>query len=127
MKHTVSKGRSGVLASSDHRISGYHVVMFSETESCPYIFTSKWISHEDSCAAVNHDCITCKYCMANINYWGAVDDYMKTELPTTSRHSSPYKLNQPGVNEKKTNTQIARKSGQSKIPATTIKSLETRS
>src|SRR4051812_36705104 len=73
------------------------VVMFSETDSCPYILTSKWISHEESCAAACHNCITCNYCMTNINYWGAIDDYLQIpDAPAAPLHRNPYKMNLAG-------------------------------
>lgn len=77
--------------------------MLSETESCPYIFSSNWTSHEDSCAAANHNCITCNHCMANIYYWGTVDEILRsTESPAAHPYSNPYELNQPDVYDKKT-------------------------
>jgi hypothetical protein len=64
-------------------LDAYRTIMFSDTESCPHIF-SNWRSHEDSCASAYHNCITCYYCMANINYWGAVDKILQlVEPPTT--------------------------------------------
>lgn len=90
--------------------------MFSETESCPHIFSSNWTSHEDSCAAANHNCITCHYCMANIYHWGTVDEILQSnESPAANPHSNPYELNQPEISEKKS---ITRSSPPSKSPAT---------
>lgn len=79
--------------------------MFSETESCPHIFSSKWTSHEDSCAAAYHNCITCHHCMANIYYWGMVDEILQpTESPAAHPYSNPYEVNQPDALDKKSNT-----------------------
>lgn len=91
--------------------------MFSETESCPHIFSSNWTSHEDSCAAAYHNCITCHHCMANIYYWGTVDEILQSiESPVEHPYSNPYELNQPDVQDKKSKT--ADRSPRSKIPAT---------
>lgn len=85
--------------------------MFSETESCPYIFSSNWTSHEDSCAAANHNCITCHHCMANIYYWGTVDEIVQsTEAPAAHPYSNPYELNQPHVHDKTNTTRNSRPS-----------------
>lgn len=90
--------------------------MFSETESCPYIFSSNWTSHEDSCAAAYHNCITCYHCMADIYYWGMVDEILQTtESPAAHPYSNPYELNQPDVQDTKSNA--TDRSPRSKISA----------
>lgn len=88
--------------------------MFADTESCPYIFSSKWVSHEDNCATAYHNCITCKHCIANINYWGAVDAILQsTEPPAINPPDpNPYELNQLEIHEM--NTNATRRSRQSK-------------
>ena len=58
--------------------------MFTDTQLCPCIFASEWVSHEDSCAAANHDCLTCSHCMSNINYWGQVDELLKLPVRTNN-------------------------------------------
>lgn len=50
--------------------------MFTDAQLCPCIFASKWVSHEESCGASKHECLACKYCWANINYWGNIDSYL---------------------------------------------------
>lgn len=53
--------------------------------------------------------------MANINYWGAIDEYLQSsDSPAAHQHSNPFKLNQSEIFYEKTNTQITRKSGRSK-------------
>ena len=49
------------------------IVMFADPQCCPCIFDPKWASHEESCGAAKHQCLTCKYCLADIGYWESVD------------------------------------------------------
>jgi len=57
--------------------------------------------------------------MANIYYWGAVDEILQSMEPTAAHppDSNPYELNQLEDYDKKTN--VTRKKRRSKSPATT--------
>lgn len=59
--------------------------MFTDTQLCPCIFTANWVSHEETCGASMHQCLTCKYCWANIAYWERVDKIL--EQPETAATS----------------------------------------
>lgn len=61
--------------------------MFSDTERCPCIFARGWRSHEASCAAAGHDCTACRYCMANITYWGQADEVLRSLASQASSSS----------------------------------------
>lgn len=59
--------------------------MFSDNVHCPCISGTDWSSHEESCGAAGRDCIACPYCMANITYWGRVDEVLGTSTSLTQR------------------------------------------
>lgn len=63
--------------------------MFFDAERCPCIFARHWSSHEVSCAAVGHNCISCRYCMANISYWGLADEVLRTLASPHPAAASP--------------------------------------